>query len=197
MKTVAILIPLSWDVVPRQFFFSMLEMMAYSIGKYHIVVTTARAANISKMHEAMVKQIKGMNVDYILHMDADEEYPEDTPERLMKHVDDGKDVVMGLVARHRDGGYVVYDFTESPLRIKQRDIQPNTGLVKVDCIGMGGLMVNPRVYDTLDEPYFSGILDFPGPDTTFSYKCKQKGIDIWVDTDLRFGHVYTGVRYDG
>ena len=71
MKTVAILMPLSWDVVPRQFFFSVLNMMAYARGKYELVVLTARAALLSKMHEIMVAQALESDVDYILHLDAD------------------------------------------------------------------------------------------------------------------------------
>lgn len=197
MKTVAILIPLSWEVVPKQFFFSMLSMMAHSRGKYEIVILTARAAHVAIMHETMVAQAMELDVDYILHLDADEVYPSDTPERMMKHIDDGKDVVFGLVPRQAGDGYVAYEMGENPFRISQLDLKPGSGIVEVSCTGMGGLMVNPEVYRKLDKPYFSGLPNFSGPDVNFCYKCMKKGIKCWLDTDLRFGHIIPSVKYEG
>ncbi len=197
MKTIAILIPLSWDTVPKQFFFSMLNMMAYARGRYELIVLTARAALLSKMHEMMVAQALESDVDYILHLDADQEYPADTPERMMKHIDDGKDVVMGLVPSNSINGYVAYDFKDDAGKITPKDIKPDSGIVEVGCTGMGGLMVNPDVYRKIDRPYFFGLASYAGPDVNLCYKCMKKGIRCWIDTDLRFGHIIPSVKYDG
>ena len=197
MKTVAILIPLSWEVVPKQFFFSMLSMMAHSRGKYEIVILTARAAHVAIMHETMVAQAMELDVDYILHLDADEVYPSDTPERMMKHIDDGKDVVFGLVPSNSTNGYVAYDFEGDSGKIVPKDIKPDSGIIEVGCTGMGGLMVNPDVYRKLDKPYFFGLQSYAGPDVNLCYKCMKKGIKCWIDTDLRFGHIIPSVKYEG
>jgi len=195
MKTVACLIPLSWEVVPRQFFFSFSAMLMYSQGKYHMLMLTARGASIANMHEKMVEAALKANVDYIFHVDADEVYPNDTPERLMKHIDDGKDVVFGLVLSNAQDGYVAYEFQENPLKLVPSDIKPNSGIVEVGCTGMGGLMVNPKVYEKLDKPYFTSPFFKHAPDTSLCYQCKQKGIKMWVDTDLHYGHIVPHVKY--
>jgi len=197
MKTVGCCIPLTWEMVPRQFFFSFCSMLMYSFGKYHMVVMTSRAASIARMQEKMIEKALEDNVDYVLHLDADQVYPADTPERLMKHIDDGKDVVFGLVPRHSDGGYVAYTMEDDPLRIEQMDIKPDSGLVRVGCTGFGGLMVNPKVFEKIDKPYYSILSVEYGPDFSFCYQCNKKGVEMWVDTSLRYGHILPHVKYNG
>jgi hypothetical protein len=193
-KTVACLIPLTWDIVPRQFFFSMMEMMAYARDKYEMLIISARAAILSKMHEMMVESILKQDVDYILHLDADEVYPKDTPERLIKHIDNGKDVVFGLVmSNSMDNHPLVYDFSGD--RIIPKEVTPNSGLIEAGCVGMGGLMVKPDVYRRLQPPYFIGLPGFQGPDVNLCHKCREAGIKIWVDTGLHYGHITSVIKY--
>ena len=66
MKTVAILIPLNWEFVPRQFFFSMLKMEAYARGRYELNIFSARAAHLALMHEIMIQQVKDKDCQIVV-----------------------------------------------------------------------------------------------------------------------------------
>ena len=87
------------------------------------------------------------------------------------------------------------NFAGTPMKLEQVDLKPYTGLQKVDCTGMGGLMVNPKIFEKINKPYFIALsLDY-GPDVSLCYKCKKAGIQAWVDTDVRCGHIIPDVKF--
>jgi hypothetical protein len=60
---------------------------------------------------------------------------------------------------------------------------------------MGGVMVDPKVFEMIPAPYFKIDRDMTkykdhGEDISFYKKCKEAGIDINVDADLQFGHLF-------
>jgi hypothetical protein len=139
------------------------------------------------------KTIK-LNPDYIFWIDADQTYPANTPEILMKHVDSGK-LVAGGITPHRTNGQpnVWSSIPDSPL-YKPREIYAGDGVIKVDATGLGGIMMSPEVFKKMEYPWFRMSWDKEinnrlGMDFTFYANCKRAGIDVWCDTDLRYGHL--------
>ena len=169
-------------------------MSAYAAGKYLMSLFVGRGPTINIMrHLATTKALED-GADYILHLDADEIYPEDTPEWLMKHMSDEKMVVAGLCADRTKNSSVTFDFTDESPRVQRRPLKPNGGLVQVDVTGLGGVMTDPKIYKLLGESYFEGLKGY-GDDISFCYNCKQKNIPIWCDTDLQFGHIVSIIKY--
>lgn len=194
MKRIVACIPLSWDYVPALFFHCWNKMQYYSHNKYELFLISTSACYMDKMRDDLVIAAKRHKPDYMLWIDADQTYPEDTPEILMKHVDDGKLVVGGLVPQRNTGHPNVYDIVHDKGIITKRALPPFQGLVKVDAMGMGGVMTHPDVFDKLELPCFtmrwdSKISRYPGEDIQFYANCKKAGIDVWCDTDLTFGHL--------
>jgi len=148
------------------------------------------------MRDDLVITARKHKPDYILWIDADQLYPENTPEVLMKHIDSGKSVVGGLTPQNMQGGVNVYDFVHNDGIMQMQNALPGQGLIKVDAMGMGGVMMKPEVFDELDLPCFtmrwnSKLARYPGEDVQFYVNCKKAGIDVWCDTDLVFGHIVT------
>jgi hypothetical protein len=151
---------------------------------------------MDKMRDDLAKAAKRHKPDYILWIDADQTYPEDTPEVLMKHIDSGKSIVGGLTPQNMEGGANIYTFVHDKGILARLDVAPEEGLVKCEAMGMGGVMMKPDVFETLDLPCFTmrwedSISRNPGEDVQFYANCKKAGIDVWVDTDLVFGHIAT------
>ena len=69
------------------------------------------------------------------------------------------------------------------------------GLIKVDAIGTGSILISREVFETIEPPWFYNIYDdawrdeWPGEDMGFSKKCRDAGIDMWVDTTCTSPHV--------
>ena len=196
MKRIVACVPLSWDYVPALFFHSWNKMMYYSQGKYDLRLISTSSCYMDTMRDDLVIAAQRHKPDYLLWIDADQLYPEETPEILMKHIDSGKSIVGGLTPHNIGGGVNVYDFIHNKGIIARRQVVPGNGLIKVDAMGMGGVMMKPEVFEKLDLPCFtmrwdSKIARYPGEDVQFYANCKRANIDVWCDTDLVFGHIVT------
>lgn len=196
MKRIVACVPLSWDYVPALFFHSWNKMMYYAQGKYDLRLISTSSCYMDTMRDDLVIAAQRHKPDYLLWIDADQLYPEETPEILMKHIDSGKSIVGGLTPHNIGGGVNVYDFIHNKGIIARRQVVPGNGLIKVDAMGMGGVMMKPEVFEKLDLPCFtmrwdSKIARYPGEDVQFYANCKRANIDVWCDTDLVFGHIVT------
>ena len=196
MKRIVACVPLSWDFVPTLFFHSWNKMHYYSHNKYDLRMISSSSCYMDKMRDDLVLAAMRHKPDYILWIDADQTYAENTPEILMKHVDSGKSIVGGLTPQNMTGGANIYNFVHNKGVLVRNDVTPEQGLIKCDAMGMGGVMMKPEVFEKLQLPCFTmrwedDISRYPGEDVQFYANCKKAGIDVWCDTNLVFGHIAT------
>lgn len=196
MKRIIACVPLSWDFVPALFFHSWNKMMYYAQGKYDLRLISTSSCYMDTMRDDLVIAAQRHKPDYLLWLDADQLYPEETPEILMNHIDSGKSVVGGLTPKDTQGGVNVYNLVHAEGIVSPIAVIPGCGLMKVDAMGMGGVMMKLGTLEKLDLPCFtmrwdSKIARYPGEDIQFYANCKKAGIDVWCDTDLVFGHIVT------
>jgi len=203
MKTVICCMHCSWEYVPKFFALSLFDMAQYAAGKYNLALLTNGGCYSDTSKDALAKQVLTYNPDYILWLDADQTYPMDTPEILMKYIDDGKMVVGGLTPLKKksnnglDGKPSIWDLDTDAVLVRHREVALHQGLVKVDGLGLGGIMVNPEVFKIMEFPWFRRIWgkdkQLFGADYAFYANCKEAGIDVYCDTDLIFGHVHVSL----
>lgn len=154
---------------------------------------------MDKARDELAKKALEHNPDYILWLDADQSYPENTPEILMRHIDSGKSIVGGMTPLRRQSGSLdgtpsVWDINLKINLARHRKIFINHGLLKVDGMGLGGIMTNPEVFKKMEYPWFCEMWDKKrkrrlGVDLQFFANCKRAGIDVWCDTDLPYEHL--------
>jgi hypothetical protein len=191
---------LSWEYVPKVFALSLFDMAQYAAGKYNLGIITNGGCYGDSSRDNIARKAMKYNPDYILWLDADQTYPANTPEILMKHIDDGKLVVGGVSPLKKksdnglDGKPSIWDLDIVSNRVRHREIFLHQGLVKVEGMGLGGIMVNPEVFKTMEYPWFRRVWNenekvLLGADFSFYANCKKAGIDVWCDTDLIFGHM--------
>jgi hypothetical protein len=71
------------------------------------------------------------------------------------------------------------------------------GLMKVDYIGTGSILIAREVFEKIEPPWFYNVYgieanwddQWPGEDIGFSEKCHAAGIDMYVDTTTSSPHV--------
>lgn len=201
MKVIICCVPLNWEVVPTQFFLSVTLMQQYAAGRYILAIAASKAAYIDMMRYKALDSARKHSPDYLLWLDADQVYPMETPEILMKHIDSGKDVVGGITPHRATGEPLVYDIEKDGQMSTKKDIVPYTGMVKVEGMGLGGIMMNPKIFDTLDaeclqSSWHPKLNIKMGEDLAFYSNCKKHNIDVWCDTNLCFEHlVVTSLKF--
>jgi hypothetical protein len=137
----------------------------------------------------------GAGADYIMWLDADQIYPSNTVLKLAEQCEAGKMVIGGVTPHKNDGKPMVYSFGNSYGACnRERNFEIGRGSVKVDAMGFGGVMTAKEVFDIVEYPRFMRTWDndnnhIVGEDFCFYARCKEKGIDVWCDTDLVFQHL--------
>jgi hypothetical protein len=170
-------------------------MQYYARDKYDLGMITMGSCYMDLSRDELVELALKEKPDYILFLDADQIYPAETPEVLMKHIDDDKLVVGGLTSDKHKGYPLVYNFGKVGNTMTRNEmIMPQTGIYKVDAMGFGGIMIHPKVFDIIEYPRFQACWNWKqysyiGEDTKFYSNCKKHEIDVWCDTDLPFGHL--------
>ena len=139
---------------------------------------------------ALVKYALVNQADWILFLDSDMTFPKDLLFRMLSH----RAPVVGTVASRRDGKGLsaLYDPTV-----------PRTGLVNVDRLGTGVLLLDARIFDKLPKPWFDLTMseeqlppdefdkECEGEDVYLSYRLREAGYTLLLDWDLSMtiGHL--------
>jgi hypothetical protein len=202
MKTIIVCMYLSWEYVPRGFLLSLYDIWQYSVGKYHIAMLTNGGCYADSARDALATEAIKHNPDYLLWLDVDQTYPGNFPEILMKHIDDGKAIIGGVSPLKKpsnpelDGKPSIWEIDAETDLCRHREIMLNQGVIKVDGMGLGGIMMNPGVFKQMEHPWFRIAWNpktnhRPAVDLQFYGNCKRSGIDVWCDTNLIYGHLAT------
>ena len=132
---------------------------------------------------------------HILMLDSDHAHPEDIVQRLARWVflyPSTVKVVGGLNFR-RGEPYDPCAFVDPGDGTFHRLAHWGRGILEVDALGTGSMLIAREVFETLEEPWFNYEYpkgDFtPGTDMSFSRKCKEAGIALWVDGTTTSPHL--------
>lgn len=131
---------------------------------------------------------------HIFWMDSDMIVGTDTVARLMAR---DKPIVGGLyhqrVPPFHPVAYVHHD--ERRVRFVDLGEDDPSGLVKVAGMGLGCCLVEIQVYldmaDRFDDVRWHRVEEGVGEDVTFFRRVEEMGIEVFLDCDVRAGHVRT------
>lgn len=135
---------------------------------------------------------------HILMLDADHRHPMNIIQRLAQWVIEDPDrwVVGGLNFRRGEP----YDPCVGVIGEDGEFYTPHEwddGLIEVDRLGTGSVLIAREVFETLEKPYFYYSYEhadedtYPSEDYPFSEKCREAGIKLWCDTGAVSPHAMT------
>lgn len=143
-------------------------------------------------------QLLASEYTHLLMLDIDHQHPIDIIQRLARWVllYPNIEVVSGLNFRRREPFDPVAGSYDKDSKQKDRKMLVNwpQGLLPVDEVGGASLLVSRTVFTKLRPPWFFNVYDevmsnsYPGEDIGFSRKCKEAGIQIYVDTTTSSPH---------
>jgi len=153
---------------------------------------------------------KKLDRDWLFFMDADQTFPHDVLQRLMSW---NLDIVSGVVFQRggepvpmiykyimEDGGNYYMPLVKEIKKYldmqkvelegaKQAACLPPYGVLEVDGVSAGCLLIHRRVFDELEEPYFKWSDSYPcGEDFYFCRKAQAAGFKIFADPSVMCGH---------
>ncbi len=134
-------------------------------------------------HRCVAEAVK-WNATHLLFLDDDMHFPRDTLHRLLKHN-------LPIVAAN----YVRRTFPPIPTaynlsRTGKVHTKPDsTGLEEVSHLGTGVMLIDMRVFDIIELPFFELKSDKDGvrpkgEDVYFCHKASEAGIKLFIDHDL-------------
>jgi len=184
----AIGMPTTEQKLDRQFVFTFLAM---NKPDYTLLLPSFPSMNISALRNDLVVQAIVDECDYLIMMDTDQIYPQDTVTKLLSHQ---KDIVGARVhRRYPPFDAIMYEGTLHHYRHIDDEKCYSGDLVEVDATGCGCLCIDMRVFEKIDRPWFLETKGEDGKtigeDIYFCNKAKEQGISIHVDTSIDIGHL--------
>ena len=135
---------------------------------------------INDSRERIVEIAKSQLCSHIFFVDADMRFSHNTVKRLIEH---NKDIIGAS-----------YNYRGLPPVSTTKFFDEEKGLCKVAGIGTGCLLIKMNVFKEIEKPYFPIELTGEGllkvtEDIGFCEKARDKGLDVWCDTDILIKHI--------
>lgn len=148
----------------------------------------------NKMAELLLKT----DFTHLLMLDLDHTHPTDIIQRLAKWVllDERIKIVGGLNFR-RGAPYEPCAFMVDDEGAVYAPAEWEEGLVKVDYIGTGSILISREVFEEIEPPWFFNDYsnawkgNYPGEDMGFCVKAREAGFQLWLDTTTTSPHLIT------
>lgn len=161
-----------------------------------------------RARNAIVKAALQMNADYLLMLDDDHifDYKDhthgsndltfegyaayDIPVKLVKHIEsDPNRGIVGALYYQRGGAcwpVIMHEKDGLPFFLHYSEVSGK--MQKVDVTGGGCMMINMKVFDKINEPWFDAEHEF-GTDIQLAKQVREAGFEVWCDTSLQVGHI--------
>ena len=146
----------------------------------------------------MAELLLSTDFTHLIMLDIDHTHPVDIIQRLSRWVlmDDKIKIVGGLNFR-RGEPFEPCAFNQDPDGTVYAPADWGQGLIKVDYIGTGSIMISREVFEEIEPPWFYNDYryayqgNYPGEDMGFCAKATEAGFNIWLDTTTTSPHLTT------
>lgn len=134
---------------------------------------------------------------HVLMLDVDHIHPTNIIQKLARWVlaDPEKIEVVGGLNFRRGAPFEPCCFVQGDDGKFYAPAEWAPGLIKVDAVGTGSLLISRTVFERMEPPWFwvdySNVWEdvWPGEDMGFSANCRKLGINMWVDTTVTSPHM--------
>lgn len=190
---VAICVPAP-DFMCSGFALSLAWLCVHASPDFDVRVVHSKSSNIAIVRNNAVAAAKMHRADWLFFLDSDMVFPRTALHQLMAH---GKDIVGATYPQRTD------PFMMLGVASAGQDTTRQEGLIEMDYVPTGCLLINMAVFDGLDRPYFRCPFNeggqITGEDVDFCERARDIGFTIYNDIDLskEIGHIGSKVyMYD-
>lgn len=195
MRKILIAVP-CFDHVPAQFAHSLATLTSYGVEDTQISIWFNLGSLIYTSRDQIAVRAIQDEADLVMWFDSDMFFGPDVLTRLLKHIDDGHDIVTGVYYR-RTPPYTPTIFRTMELN-EETDSFEWTEFIKIpeepfkiDACGFGCVLMRTEVFTSVYTKF--GQMFTPmancGEDIAFCWRAKQCGYEILADPTITLGHV--------
>ena len=190
-KKVMVAIPTT-DFVHINFAVALASMVIST--KAALSVHIARGSSICQNRNTLVQVAKNEGAEFIMFIDNDMSFPPFTVDRMIHVIEEKRLDVLGC-------NYLFKAPPHQWMAIPKEGQETLEAIDEVHRLPTGMMMIRMSVFDKLDTPYFNydaytddktGACTVASEDYYFCDRARDKGIKIFMDTDLSFGIVHWG-----
>ena len=182
---IAVVYP-SGDMIHSRFAGCLVNMSTYSMSKgIRLAVVNPRCSIIQMSRYMGVNQALSLGADKILFVDSDQTFSADALEKMLQT----KKKIVGAASLTR---VEPIQYTCKDKDGKRIDFSQRKGLHEVHTNGFPFTLIDKEVFDKVDKPWFSVSYDegqFTGEDESFCHAARKAGYKIWVNADVKVGHL--------
>ena len=192
-KKILIAIISNRSVVPKFFMTSMINLYSKTKEKYDVDIANIVAVECNQMRNYACQMALEKGYDYIYMVDEDMEYPADSIIKLIEHK---KEFVVGSACT-RNPPYppTQYRAWRSSNLADPKNLVKAEGkeLIKIGATGVCGALIKTEIFKKLKYPYFQikykKFPDIIGGDVVFCKQLRDKGIPMYLDPTIHYGHL--------
>lgn len=190
MKTL-ICIP-SMDMCPIEFASSLARLNKEGEVALQITKGSLIYESRNKLGLAAIKA----SADYALWLDSDMVFPANALEKMIRHMENGYDIVTGVYYR-RCGSYapVIFKNVEfdanGRCQFENYDDFPKDKMFQIGAAGFGCIMMKTDVLIDVFSKFGTAFTPIgnTGEDIAFCWRARQLGRKIYADPSIKLGHV--------
>lgn len=187
----------SSEIIDCRFSDALLEMVAQNLPILNLGLAHSISSRIAFNRNKCVEKAKSLGATDILFIDADTTFPTNGLIRLLGH---DKDIVGATTRRRNHHGF--------PVGVQENESEIGK-LVPMRLLGFPFMLINMKVFDKLERPYFAEMPrnkmpemnlspdELIGEDEYFCHMIRNAGFKVWCDMNLstEIGHITTEVKF--
>lgn len=189
MKTL-IAIP-CMDSVPTEFAISFAALDKPEECEYAVL----KGSLIYESRNLLCKKAITTQSDYIMWFDSDMQLPKDVIPKMIKHMEEGYEIVTGLYFRRAAPFTPVlfksYEEQEDSIKWEDYNDYPKDSFFEIAGCGFGCVMIKTEILLDLLLNYNNWFMPLKncGEDMSFCFRAKELGHKIYCDSTIKCGHV--------
>ena len=195
MRKILIAVP-CMDMVSAQFAHSLATLTSYGVEDTQISIWFNLGSLIYTSRNEIAERALTEGADLVMWFDSDMVFNPDTLQRMLKHIDDGHDIVTGIYYR-RTIPFTPVAFSKMDIDEKEQksfyeeyDEIPGEPFEVAAC-GFGCVLMRTEIFTAVFSKFgnmFSPIGNI-GEDIAFCWRARECGYKILADPTIPLGHV--------
>lgn len=182
---VAVVYP-SGDMLHSQFCGCLVSLVAYSqtLGM-RVSIVNPKCSLVQMGRFIGVETAIANGADKVLFIDSDQTFDHDALQRLLE----SKKKIIGAASLTRKPPI---QYTCKDKKGNRIDFRERKGLHEVHTNGFPMTLIDCEVFSKIDKPYFDVSYDdghWTGEDESFCHAARKAGYNIWIDADVKVGHL--------
>ncbi len=180
-------------------FWAFMKLAHHAGGHGYSLIGLPPTARVDLTRNKLAEKVLSDDFTHVLMLDCDHDHPADIVERLFRWmIQDPTRLVVSGMAYRRCAPWepTVYSVNEKGEVFAM--LEWGQGLIKADAIGTPCTLISREVFERIPAPWFAFRYEnaaagkYPGEDIYFSLKCREYGIQLWVDTTCVSPHSFEG-----